>query len=94
MALFLVHFSNVLYQSNSCHVTAQRLVMHYCSSFLRFEDEVKTISGNMMQQIHKYFFKTLFLIEYGYVSGNERVVITLQNRKILALFIHDVNFCF
>ena len=40
----------------------------------------------MMQQIHKYFFKTLFLIEYGYVSGNERVVITLQNRKILALF--------
>ena len=48
----------------------------------------------MMQQIHKYFFKTLFLIEYGYVSGNERVVITLQNRKILALFIHDVNFWF
>ena len=40
----------------------------------------------MMQQIHKYFLKTLFLIEYGYVSGNERVVITLQNRKILALF--------
>ena len=28
------------------------------------------------------------------VSGNERVVITLQNRKILALFIHYVNFWF
>ena len=25
---------------------------------------------------------------------NERVVITLQDRKILALFIHDVNFWF
>ena len=31
--------------------------MHYCSSFLLFEDEVKTISGNVMQQIHKYFLE-------------------------------------
>ena len=38
-------------------VTAQRLVMHYCSSFLRFEDEVKTISETWCSRFISIFVK-------------------------------------